>query len=625
MQSLIDTPAPLILRPAECDIFKAPERFSTYDWALKNMRIVAGPSKGHPWNPAVSPVAKGIMDAADDERIRKIFCIAPSQSTKTTIAYAIILAQLCRMLDTIGVGMPDELAAYRVFTGLIHKYVQNIPALRKLLAENSPLNNYEIRFRDGSSLFAMWAGSEARMRSMSMSYVLIDEEDAYADKSAVQTMEERVTAYERRGMSKIIRISRPKGNEDASNIWNDARAEAHAWMMYEAVCPVCKHGQIMDFKRIRTQSGTRDSKVILRDKLARYECAECGFMWTDEARDMALRAGRWVAVRGDEKNATVVAFHWRSWESPQVSMSSVLAKWFDAQGDPRKLQQFDNNECAKPYKFISVKADHEELRRHVLAELPPAVVPDDAVCLTLAADMQKGHFVYSVAAHAAGPERIWIVDYGTLQTWDELTAQVFAARYTTLDGRELGIWRAALDTGGTRHEGEEESRPMQAYRWLLAQRPGVVFGTKGMSRKTPGVFVKAALVDTDPLGRKLKSGLRLIHLNPDAFKALAFWRLAEGAEEEPIFFHSETGDDYLKQIASEQLEKDKNGNEIWRRFRANHYLDCLVQHLAMAHWQWKPSLAQMIAGMQQPAAAPAMRHAQRINPYTGGVSLFGQE
>ena len=58
---------------------------------------------------------------------------------------------------------------------------------------------------------------------------------------------------------------------------------------------------------------------------------------------------------------------------------------------------------------------------------------------------------------------------------------VFDSRYARQDGRVMAPWRAALDTGGGRDKPYEDTRTMQAYEWLLRQRPGVVFGTKGMS------------------------------------------------------------------------------------------------------------------------------------------------
>lgn len=616
---------PLSMREGESAVFRARPKLSSFEWARKNLRVIAGPFKGHLWNPDVSPQARGVLAIMDRPHVREGFYIAPSQSTKTTTAHAFFFAQLARRCDTWGIGMADQEAARRAFTGKLHLYFQRTPALRAMLAPGDSLTNYEIGLVDGSMVYAMWSGSESRMRSDSMPYIHLDEEDAYLDPAAAVTMSERADAYHALDISKVFHTCRPKGSEDQSVIWNAARTKAQAWCMYEVECPVCHHRQIMDHTRIVAVDGSRDPKRIRQENLGRYQCAECRALWSDAARNLAAKAGRWVAIEGDLDAATIVAFHFRSWESTLVKLSDVLAKWFEAQGNPRLLQAWDNNECAKPYKFVSIESDEERLATCIDDTHDQGVVPHWALCLTFSADMQKDYFAWSVCAHGLAPERMHIVDYGRVQTWDELGAVIFDSRYSTGDGeRELGIWRAALDTGGTKHE-QDVSRPMQAYKWLLAQRLGVVYGTKGMSRTTPGVFVKPSPLDTLPNGSRLRTPYVLHLIDGDAFKRLLFWRMSEGGfEDEPLTFHARTDREYLRQVASERLEKGKDGTERWVRFRANHYLDCLVGHAAMAHWQWKPSLAQLAMAQLHAEVEQAPRHDLSIvNPYTGGIDLFG--
>ncbi|WMW67306.1 terminase gpA endonuclease subunit [Nitratidesulfovibrio liaohensis] len=620
---------PLTFRPGEVAVFRGTRAFSSFNWARENMRIIAGPFKGHLWSPDVSPQARPILSLLDRDHVRKAYLIAPSQSTKTTIAHAFFFSQLAKRRDNWGIGVADQNAAGKVVEGKLHPYFKSSPALRGMLATGDALTKYDIRLDGDAWISAMWAGSDSRMRSDSYPYLHIDEEDVYLDKSAAATMEERADAYVALGMSKIIHTCRPQGNEDQSVIWNAATTQAQAWCMYEMRCPVCHTYQVMEHRNIVAADGSREPGRIRVEKLGRYRCVSCGALWSNSGRNLAARAGRMVAVRGDMDEATVLAFHLRSWESTLVCLSEVLARWFEAQGNPMAMQRWDNNECAQPYRFISVESDEDKLAQRIDPELDTGVVPGWALCLTLAADMQKDHFYWSVCAHGLAPERYHIVDYGRVQTWDELDAVIYRSRYRTVDGREFGIWRAALDTGGTKHEDEDVSRPMQAYKWLLAQRPGVVYGTKGMSRTSPGIFVKTTPIDTLPNGHKLTNPYVLHLLDPDAFKRQVFWRLSDGGEEEPLTFHARTDRDYLRQVASERLEKGKDGVERWKRFRANHYLDCLVGHEALAHWQWKPSLAQLAQAQQQAARAEEARHAaqpvRQDNPYTGGMRLFGTE
>lgn len=613
MSAAVDLP--FVFCEAEIRILASRGIQDSHEWARRNLRMIDGPLRGHLWNPDITPQAKGIMRAFDDPLVRKLYYLAPSQSGKTTICDACFFSALMHRCDNWGIGMPDEKSAAAIFQARMHKYFTAIAPLRALLKKMpNALQALEIILADDSRISAMWAGSEGSMRSKPMPYVLVDEPDAYADPSALNVMQERAEAYHTMGLSKIIIACRPKGTEEQSVIWADARAQAQAWMQRAARCPACSTLQFMEHERIVPVDGSRDARLIRQQHLGRYECAACKYLWNDNMRNAAVRNGQWVNIKAgaeigegrkpdDYGEASIIAFHSRAWESTMTSLSDVLADWFEAQGNPRRLQLFDNNRCAKPYRFVQVEQDWEELRALVAdgqegrVFLDQGVVPDWALTLTIAADMQMDHFFWSVAAHGLWPERLHIVDYGRVADWPDLTSVVFESAYRSEAGVEFRPWRGALDTGGGRRKKTEDSRTQQSYLWLMSQRPGVIFGTRGMSREpSPGIFVDPRNRDKLPDGRKVRRGFHLYFLNTDALKRMIFWSLAEGREEEPISFHARTTDEYLKQIVSERLMQAKNGGEEWQAFRANHYLDCMVGHKAMVNWQWKPNLAQLCGG-----------------------------
>ena len=585
---------PFTITEAEARVFRAPLRLSTHQWARHTFRLVSGPFKGQLWNPDVTPYARGIMDAFDRKHVRKIFEIAPSQTGKSTIALICFLYMLSRRADNFGIGLPDIEAVRKYFTGRMHSYFSKVQDLRRLLAPGSdPLTNYTVSLADGSAVMGMWSGSDSSMRAESMPYVLIEEEDAYGDPTAATVMEERADAYHSMEMSKIIRVCRPKGSEDSSNIWSEAKRQAQAWCVYEARCPLCQEPVVMEHENIVAVDNTRDPARIRQENLGRFRCPHCSNLWNDSLRNMAVRGGQWVSITGDMLDATVLAFHLRQWESPQNSLSDILARWWESQGNPRAMQLWDNNVCAKPYRFVRVETDAEAIARRMDHALPRNMVPGWAVALTISCDMQMDHFYYSVAAHGLSPERVHVLDYNRVATFEDLEQIVFKGRWFTADGRELGIWRGSIDTGGTRHHKQEDSRTSQAWQWLSGLRSGVMFGTRGQSREVAGRFVTVSTVEADAQGKKIRRGQTLHGINTDAFKRIIFWRLAEGFDEEPITFHSDTDKDYFKQLASERLEKDRNGMEKWKAFAANHYLDCLVGHHALAHAHWAPSLVQL--------------------------------
>lgn len=599
-----DENLPFVFFDGEKQIFKARRKKNTLDWALKNLRLIDGPLKGQLWNIDLAPHAKGIFKAFDSQKVRVIIFAAPSQVGKTVIGIAGMGACLCHDLDNMGVGMPNEISAKETFQNKLHRFFLESPSLKALLRDEQSLLAREIKLKSGSVISAMYAGSETSMRSKSMRYVFIDEPDAYEEKAALSIMQERVDAYYGMGLSKVYISSKPKGREEESVTWEEMQ-RAGALMKYHAVCPFCKTPQVMEHEQIKSFDGTRDRKRIRDEKLARYECIFCGKLWNDTYRDIALRDGFWLDEKKKEQglkakpndfgNATVVAFHLRSWESPLVSLSEVLADWFEAQGNPRRLQNFDNNRCAKPYKFVRLEAEWQKLLPCIDTDLPRGILPDFTKAVTLSIDTQLDHFYYSFAAHGADPFRVSKIEHGIVRSFDDILL-LLQKRFRFVSGsREFGVWRAAIDTGGGRAQRYEDSRTTQVYKFLLEYGMRFpIFGTKGMSRTRMGVSIDMHRLEKLPSGKRLAGGLKLYFLDTDSFKRMVWYSLFEGQDIEPLRFDADTDEEYLRQMVSERLIENKGKEEWVRVYKNNHYWDTMVGHFAMAHWQWKPGFEEMV-------------------------------
>lgn len=600
-----DASCPLVLRPTEIEVYRAPERLSAYEWACRSLRVVAGPYKGQLWKPEISPYAHGIMDTYDAEYVRKIYIIAPSQTTKTTIAYACMLAALCRKLCSVGVGMPDEKAIKRIFQEKMIPYVRSIKALRTQLHPDPRLatTNEEIAFASGERIYGMWAGSESRMSSVSMEQVVIDEEDAYQDKGAVQSQEERTTAYEHLGTSKVLRVSKPRGVEEEGSIWRDAKAEAQAWMNWEARCPSCSTYQVMDDANIKAVWGNEEppqdrkaqAQEILRRHLARYECPHCGYQWSDEARNVAVRNGRWVPDRIVEK-PTVVCFHLRSWESILVSLSKVLHDWFAAQGDPRRLRNYDNNHKAVPYKVITRETPREAVRQRIPEDHVAMTAPPAAWALTCGIDAQLTGKYFVVRAWGRDLSS-WLVQRGFVRSWEGLE-EVLATTYPVAGNSEdrMPIWRACIDIGGTKTEDMGVSMTEETKMWLRESEGRFpVFGVKGAAH-AQSVNVRPTVVGSEPgIPRKYQMANLVIYmLDTKELKDLVRYRMSPKSQT-PMWLHAESRpgelDEYVSHMTAERLVTRKNGTQYWDAAgRANHYFDCEVYAAAAADPLFAPPL-----------------------------------
>ena len=618
--------------PGECAVMEATILDqSTGEWMEDNVVVPEGPMKGSYYDPRLSPYFPPLWDLFMQAWVREMAVVAGPQIGKTLFGQGFLARRGVERPGPRQIALPDEDLTEDWFGKKIIPLFENSPKLKRYIAsERNAVVKTEIALKNGTTFTGRWMGSLSKRASLSVLDGLGDEPDMFpagAHKDFVERFNTFSTLY------KLLWIGKPIGYDGESFIWDEFN-RADVRVRWAARCPACGTYQVMQFENIKVPEGMRDPAEIRLNKAAWYECCHCEWRWTDQIRNRAVRDGR-LEFDKEVDRPIKIGVHIPSWNSRWVSLSSVMADWFAAQGDPDKLKSWWNGFAAQPANVIASESNEERLEQLMVPELPPLVVPGEAQAITLSTDMQKDHFFYSTCAHWVDPtgqddgSEEWVIDQGKIATFKELHELIFQSRFRR-DGKRsefLGVWRAGLDTGGGKNEWEDETRTMQAYEWLLRQRPGVVFGTKGMSRKTPGYHVRLGNpMQQLPNGKKLKRPMRLHFIDTDAFKDLFFWRLSDEARDEegrwlePIHFHAKTPPEYFYQLCSEKKVLQK-GTYIWKRIRANHWLDCMIGHLAMAHWQWSPSLKAMVAAdMAARAAAKTQQTAQgakKYNPYTG--------
>ncbi|MFO7753188.1 MAG: terminase gpA endonuclease subunit, partial [Desulfobacteraceae bacterium] len=192
--------------------------------------------------------------------------------------------------------------------------------------------------------------------------------------------------------------------------------------------------------------------------------------------------------------------------------------------------------------------------------LPSGIVPEGSVALTCGIDMQKHGFFFVVRSWKRDLSN-HLVQYGWLDSWKDVEQLVFGTRYRIENANEdqtMGIWRAALDTGGGPNDDMEWSRTEEAYHWIRKNSRGVIFGIKGenkrqIKRVNPRVIDKMARGN-----RPIPGGLVLYFLDTEQFKDLYHFRLSRGPEEsQQMTLNSDTGLDYARQILAEEKQKDR--------------------------------------------------------------------
>lgn len=610
------------LRPGALAAWTARPHISTAEFAERHFELVTGPDKGRAFQHDRSPYARMIMDLWDQPWVRKMFVMAPSQTTKTTIAYACLAAELWRDPSPAGVGMPDEGTLRRVFEEKLGPHYLRSPRLADDLATKNPVQVNKLLLK-GSTIYGMWSGSEASMSSVTMRVMIIDEEDAFGDRQAARTMEERTLSYP--DDCKIMRISKPRGTEAESTIHQDMTAQAQVIYQWEACCPKCGSHQVMTKDNIVLTRPERDPAEIRGKRMARYKCEHCAALWTDAIRNQAVLAGRPCPSCRVER-PEVVGVHLPAWLSPQVSLSTILAAWFEAHqsGIPAKLIAFDNNYRAVPGNVIALETTADRVAAMITGR-PAMEVPAGAWCLTCGIDVQMVGFWFTVRAWARNYES-WLVQYGFLDTWADVDTLLEST--WPVEGRDdvaMGLWRAGIDIGG--HEESKEHRAAgwsqteETKSWLYErERRELIYGTKGASRRMDQV-VKASVIGRDPdLPARYQTPITIRLIDTDSLKSQIINRMHRGAEMAPMWLHAETGQDYIRQICAEkQVTDQKTKRIVWEAHGANHLLDCEVIASACVHVDWAPNMRQSLAApdLRQILPVPRYRPEAQRGPLAG--------
>ena len=627
------THPPFTFTPQEIEVLRAKPGLAalpTRDWAARHFRIADGSHRGRVFDHSMVPYAAGIMDVWDKPWTRKIVWAAPSQSAKTSVAYACLCSHLWRDPAGAGILMPDEQAAKRIFEKRFLRHFELSGELKQMLdhTDRHAAQSREVRLSMGVMVYALWAGSESRISSVTLRYLLGDEIDANEDRTATGIAEERLIAHPHD--SKCFLFSKIRGTDKQSTIWPEMKS-CQAQYEYEARCPACNTYQRMDQERIRVPEGERDPVRIRAEKLAWYECSRCGYRWNDHVRNVAVARGRWVTDCLLEKPATA-GFHLPSWYSRFISLSRVMADFFKARatGDPAEMRAWDNAHPCKPYQVRRIVTPAEQVKKMVLPDLVPLTVPDRALALTCGIDSQMQGFWFVVRAWARSGES-WLVQYGWLNTWDEVHKLVFETSYPVAGtGARMPVWRAAIDIGGgVVDEQTGWSKTDDVKTWLQEQPVGKIYGIKGASRTMAESLRPTDIAGTPGVARKNQSQRLTIYLIDTArFKESIHLARLRPDSAQPMWLHSSPGDDYVRQMTAERKEVDaKTGKEKWLAgSRANHLFDCEVYAAACADPVWTPSLRLLpepvyVAQPRQPRTSsgyshPAARMSGRVvNPF----------
>ncbi len=225
-----------------------------------------------------------------------------------------------------------------------------------------------------------------------------------------------------------------------------------------------------------------------RAESASLRCTDCGHEIGQEYEKAFKRSAKWVhsgerihpdGTKTGERIKSKRVSYWQSgWFAGFRPWEKLVSRYLDAlqayeeNGDEGALQAVYNTGFAAPYLEMAYRDEGgfaEALQEKAVGETERYYVPKKVRTLIASVDVQAGKrkgFVVSVIGRAPGNEKYLVdrfdisfrededgnkirLDPATrIEDWDYITEKVVNATYKVDDGREMRVFRTAIDSGG---------------------------------------------------------------------------------------------------------------------------------------------------------------------------------
>lgn len=344
-------------------------------------------------------------------------------------------------------------------------------------------------------------------------------------------------------------------------------------------CPHCDHYQTLEWENVSYQDNDPETAVIV--------CIECGGIITDADIPRMLSRHEWRATKPFKGRA---GFHLNALYSlaPGATLTKIVDKYLIAlEKGHQALKVWTNTSLGLP--FDDELSEGLDDAKFIVKEYP-APVPDPAVVLTAAVDVQKDRFEAEVLGWAEG-ETSYSIDYLIIEgdtsippesessdnPWFELDAYLKQI-WMHETGVPLKVECVCIDSG---------FRAQMVYRFVRKRMHRRFYAVKGFAGENKPV------VEQGRTGRKIKP--YRANVGADAAKEIHYARLklSEGKAGACIFPKKapywdeelETDTDYFAQLVAERVITTKRRGFDVRQFvlpsgMANEALDIRVYNIA---------------------------------------------
>ena len=453
---------------------QAPSSISTENWA-KAERVLSSEVSPIPgaYNPLITPYMRLVMKKLDDPNIRIVVGLKSAQIAWTEVINNYFGRRIANDPCNIIVAFPTRGAGTSFSAEKFKPYIKSTPALYNAIGnpERHPWDR--VSFPGGFIKFVT-AGSISNLKSTNAAVVTVEEpddlkEDVNQQGDALTILKERLKAHPD---SKLIFGGTP-ANEGSSKVTE--AYEASCQYRFQTRCHSCGEFHELHFDNLKVDAyGAHKYHKTYGEfdpSTARYECPNCGSVWTDKEKNAnVLNSINYFedGWRADFPDVPEVGFAFNELLSPFAgSTFKALAKkrctaYTDYyRGNDKKLKSWVNNSEGRAYSPPQDDLKLDTLKEKALA-YPLGVIPKGGVVLTAGVDIQHNRFHLIIRAYGA-KNCSWLIRreelFGNVldpsdPVWDalrdSLLAQYPIEGYPTI---KLGVSAASIDTSdGTTSE-----------------------------------------------------------------------------------------------------------------------------------------------------------------------------
>ena len=304
------------------DSYKIVSTDSIYDWARKNISLPPGVyAEPGPFNVHKSRYLIEPFHAIKDNGTRVVICNAAVQTGKSLLADISIPYFVLHKPGPIQFSQATDEMVKNHINNRLYPLLQSCKPLRSILPPNDKdFTNFGIKFPN----MVLYTNGEkvSAFQAKSIKFAICDEAHMW-DRGRLSQAIDRVSAFERKGTSKVLIVSQPdQVDSDFLRMYELGTMEE--WQVPCQGCgkyffPIWRkqkkdgsfYGMLWDSNEITKPAGKWNINEVL--KTVRYECEFCGYKHIDskELKKIWNLEGKYVSQNPSADNK-VRSFRWNA-------------------------------------------------------------------------------------------------------------------------------------------------------------------------------------------------------------------------------------------------------------------------------------------------------------------------